>query len=287
MTKIKMDNMTKQATIKKGGKSSLIHESFFDDAKIETLPIEVRYMIVGLIVKADLWGCYDASASIIRRNIFYADPKYTDKMIDEWIKLLQDLKIIHVYEGEDNGFNKYLIFTKWQRYQNYRYIPYPEYPLPPNWHWTRRWADKYEEIYGENVAVPDRLQKQYKKAESEEKKRLSYTKEEKTKIQYVVDGFFAAFKLQRPGSDKYRMYVRGTKEILEKFNQDEKVALDKLIMVAQEQRDRGGYYWKDKWTNISALANSFDSILGSLERTKPVTTHSGGGTPASKVPDIV
>lgn len=284
----KMDNNTKRQAIKKGGKSSLIHENFFNDEKIELLPVEARYMLIGLIVKADLWGCYYAIPSTIRRQIFYADPKYTDQMIGEWLKQLQDMKIIHVYEGDDNGLNKYLIFTKWQVYQNYRYIPYPEYPLPPNWEWTGKWADKYAEIYVDSPTPLAKLQKEVKKIKEEEKAEKKAVEESKHSLNNILEAFYAHFDTPKPSNKEWVAMLPGTKALLDFYKGDIELTKANLIKAGEYYKDQGRVdnWWKDKWFLPKFFLQKVPGLVASLDKSSG-TGNSGGGTPASKVPDIL
>lgn len=95
----------------------MVYSSLYANAELSMLPLEVRYLYIGTIILADDSGKMRADSRYLRGQIFSFDEKITSEMVENWLRILNDLGQVTVYEV---GGVKVLKHPKWHIYQRIR-----------------------------------------------------------------------------------------------------------------------------------------------------------------------
>lgn len=107
-------------------KPRFIHPELFESDSVASLPIQARFLWVGLIVLADDTGRGRASMRALAGRIFPSEKvKPTD--MAEWISAIESAGMIQLYQ-EDGTI--YYSIPKWTKYQSMRHVKKSLCPKP-------------------------------------------------------------------------------------------------------------------------------------------------------------
>lgn len=107
-------------------------ELFADEALVE-VPIEVRFLFIGLLPFVDDKGRRQYSPRRIKLEVFPGDDDVSFQQVDAWMKALDKANVIRIYEHDDT---KYFWFPRFLRHQridrpSHSYCPpHPDDPEP-------------------------------------------------------------------------------------------------------------------------------------------------------------
>lgn len=255
------------------GEYRSIYQSMFDDSKVRKLPIEARWLFIGLICRADKWGRWENDTYLMWRDIFFSDSEIKEEKIAEWIELLAKVNMIQLYSKDDH---KYLYIRKWMKYQRFRYISKYRYPTPPGFKAEGIWL-KWEEAQEE-----DKEEKKFDEEHVKPKeKELEAEKEEKKKLRedadILVDAFFKHFSLPIGSFMKQRA---GAKRLIEHYG-DPETALQKAVEIADRLRSDPWHVKNGTWSELPMVVSRV-SVLG----TTTPTSNEPKMKKASEIPDI-
>lgn len=91
-----------------------VKPGLFGSYTISDVPVEARYLFIGLFCEADDEGRMIDSAKRIAGAVFPHDEKVTEKKVDGWLTDLQRIKCIFRYTV---GKGKYILLPKWSEHQ--------------------------------------------------------------------------------------------------------------------------------------------------------------------------
>lgn len=109
----------------------LIYQDMFEDDELGMMPIEIRFLWVGLITAvADDQGRLLDNASLIKSKVFVYDSNVTEELISKWLKTLQVAEMIVRYK---RGNKSLIQITNWWQYQTPSWASESKYPAPSTW----------------------------------------------------------------------------------------------------------------------------------------------------------
>lgn len=101
--------------------------TLFSSYTLARVPIEARYLFVGLFCEADDEGYLIDSPKRIAGAVFPHDDKVTEKKVDGWLDALQGVGSILRYET-DGG--RYILLPEWATHQRVSHALPTNLPLP-------------------------------------------------------------------------------------------------------------------------------------------------------------
>ena len=104
-----------------------IKPDFFTSQSIAVLPLEARYLFVGLLTEADDQGRMVDSAKRLAGAIFPYDDRVTAAKVDGWLNAIAKTGAILRYEV---GGARYICFQKWADHQKISNPAKPKLPSP-------------------------------------------------------------------------------------------------------------------------------------------------------------
>lgn len=104
----------------------MIDPSFWTDEKIGKLKIENRLLFMGLISNADDEGRLVGHPAIIKSTVFPYD-EISIKKTEEMLNNLAELKIIIIYENDNQTYIQIINFNKYQTINKPTVSRYPQY----------------------------------------------------------------------------------------------------------------------------------------------------------------
>lgn len=103
-----------------------VKPSLFASYSLAKVPIEARYLFIGLFTEADDNGRLIDSPKRIAGSLFPHDEKITERKVDSWLCKLQEVGSIFRY-AVDGG--RYIALPTWATHQKVSH-PYAS-PIPP------------------------------------------------------------------------------------------------------------------------------------------------------------
>lgn len=102
-----------------------VKPNLFGSYSIAKVPIEARYLFIGLFCEADDEGRLIDSPKRIAGSLFPHDDKVTESRVNAWLDKLQDERSIYRYKATGG---RYIVIPKWKTHQKVSH-PLPS-PLP-------------------------------------------------------------------------------------------------------------------------------------------------------------
>jgi hypothetical protein len=91
-----------------------VKPNLFSSYNLAKVPIEARYLFIGLFCEADDHGYLIDSPKRIAGAIFPHDDRVTEKKVDGWLNQLQSVGSILRYEYGDG---RYIVLPEWETHQ--------------------------------------------------------------------------------------------------------------------------------------------------------------------------
>ncbi len=101
----------------------MVYAKTFSSHTLNSLPVEARYLYVGMIVVADDDGRLNGDPRYLKGQVFSYDDEVTSDMVKEWRDLLATHGQIDLYRVENT---EYISHPNWKEYQSIRsdmYVP--------------------------------------------------------------------------------------------------------------------------------------------------------------------
>lgn len=101
----------------------MVYAKILGSHNLNSLPVEARYLYIGMIVLADDDGRLNGDPRFLKGQVFSYDEQITSEMVKEWRDKLAKLEQIKLYESENN---EYISHPNWKEYQSIRsdmYVP--------------------------------------------------------------------------------------------------------------------------------------------------------------------
>lgn len=105
-----------------------VKPSLFGSYSMAKVPIEARYLFIGLFTEADDTGMLIDSPKRIAGSLFPHDDKVTERKVDAWLDKLQEVGSILRYRV--NG-GRYIVLPEWESHQRVSH-PLPSSLPPPD-----------------------------------------------------------------------------------------------------------------------------------------------------------
>jgi len=104
-----------------------VKPALFGSYNMARVPIEARYLFIGLFCEADDEGYLIDSPKRIAGAVFPHDDKVTEKRVDGWLNQLQAVGSILRYES---GGGRYIVLPEWATHQRVSHALPTTIPLP-------------------------------------------------------------------------------------------------------------------------------------------------------------
>ena len=109
----------------------LIYQDMFEDDELGMMPLEVRFLWVGLIsAVADDQGRLIDNASLIKSKVFVYDSDVSESDIQKWLLVLQNAGMIVRYGA---GNKRLIQIINWWEYQAPSWASESKYRAPKTW----------------------------------------------------------------------------------------------------------------------------------------------------------
>ena len=109
----------------------LIYQDMFEDDELGMMPMEVRFLWVGLIsAVADDQGRLIDNASLIKSKVFVYDSDVSESDIQKWLLMLQNAGMIVRYVA---GNKRLIQIVNWWEYQAPSWASESKYQAPKTW----------------------------------------------------------------------------------------------------------------------------------------------------------
>ena len=105
-----------------------VKPNLFASYNLAKVPIEARFLFIGLFCEADDDGQLIDSPKRIAGAIFPHDEKVTERKIDAWLEDLQVIGSILRYEGTEGG--RYIAIPEWGTHQRVSHPAPSTFPPP-------------------------------------------------------------------------------------------------------------------------------------------------------------
>jgi len=106
-----------------------VKPNLFGSYTMAKVPIEARFLFVGLFCEADDDGRLIDSPKRLAGSLFPHDEKVTEKRVNGWLDALQEIGSIFRYTGPDGG--RYIVIPQWLTHQRVSH-PLPSSLPPPS-----------------------------------------------------------------------------------------------------------------------------------------------------------
>lgn len=104
-----------------------VKPSLFGSYNLAKLPIEARYLFIGLFCEADDEGYLIDSPKRIAGDIFPHDDKVTEGKVNGWLNQLQEVGSVLRYTTRDG---RYIFLPEWEKHQRVTHGRPTTLPLP-------------------------------------------------------------------------------------------------------------------------------------------------------------
>ena len=104
-----------------------VKPDLFGSYTMATVPVEARYLFVGIFTEADDEGLLIDSAKRLAGAIFPHDEKVTGVKVDRWLSDLHCIGSILRYEAQDG---RYVYIPKWLDHQRISHPTPTKFPTP-------------------------------------------------------------------------------------------------------------------------------------------------------------
>ena len=105
-----------------------VKPNLFASYHLARVPIEARFLFIGLFCEADDDGQLIDSPKRIAGAIFPHDEKVTERKVDGWLEKLQAIGSILRYEDLEGG--RYIAIPEWQAHQKISHPSPSVFPSP-------------------------------------------------------------------------------------------------------------------------------------------------------------
>ncbi len=105
----------------------MVYAKVLGSYHLNTLPIEARYLYVGMLVLADDDGRLTADPRYLKGQIFSYDDDVDAARVEELLTALNDKKVVELYEAEGVVYAQH---PKWTEYQSIRKDMYTPSKIP-------------------------------------------------------------------------------------------------------------------------------------------------------------
>lgn len=103
-----------------------VKPDLFKSASLRNVPLEARYLAIGLLTEADDEGRFIASAKLLAGSLFPHDEDVTAAKVERWLDSLEEIRMIELYEADGVRYGS---FPKWADHQR---ISHPTPSRLPN-----------------------------------------------------------------------------------------------------------------------------------------------------------
>jgi len=104
-----------------------VKPDLFKSATLRNVPLEARYLAIGLLTEADDEGRFIASAKLLAGSLFPHDEDVTAAKVDRWLSSLEEIQMVELYEADGV---RYGCFPKWEDHQRISHPTPSRLPSP-------------------------------------------------------------------------------------------------------------------------------------------------------------